>query len=574
MSYKVSEKSRKFLENLKTRGDRALVPYTYNPPLQRAMDILSVLLLISAIPFAFYIGKWYYGFIPVVIAILIFSARELFVQDDRTLIRIYGPLGRIRYLFEDTFRDKYLQYFNETNTNGRPIPRIVRDYIYQKAKHIKPIASFGTELDMFDLENTAQSHMLHRNFPPVRKTASYEVIIGEKRPGVRPFKVTNTINVSAMSYGSINWKAAECISIGARDVAYVNTGEGGYGPHGIAGNDVIFQIGTGKFGVGKKAVLNDGTETRVLDDEHLKHIVRDHENIKMIQIKLSQGAKPGMGGVLPGVKVTPEIAAVRRVEPWKTVISPTQHVECVGSTPKDSVLKTIEFIKRVRDLTGLPVGIKLCVGRLEELDLLIEAMIHTGDGPDAIQVDGADGGTGAGENIYLNYVGYGSAFETTYYLDKKLKEAGLRDGVTISCSGKLFTPAHAALAFSIGADVIDTARGAMLALGCIQSLKCHTNECPTGITTNSKWRIHGINIPEKSTRIHNYLSGFHKDMLDLTEVMGHSDPRDINRKDIRIISYKNVFVRFFDEDPFGVYMPMSSEIEEVVDDRLYTSMKD
>jgi glutamate synthase domain-containing protein 2 len=201
-------------------------------------------------------------------------------------------------------------------------------------------------------------------------------------------------------------------------------------------------------------------------------------------------------------------------------------------------------------------------------------MLHTGDGPDAIQVDGADGGTGAGENIYLNYVGYGSAFETTYYLDKKLKEAGLRDSVTISSSGKLFTPAHAALAFAIGADVIDTARGAMLALGCIQSLKCHTNECPTGITTNSKWRMHGINIPEKSTRIHNYLSGFHHDMLELTEVMGHCDPRDINREDIRIISYKNVFVRFFDEDPFGVYMPMTRDIDEAADDRLYTGMKD
>ena len=574
MSYKVSDKSRKFLQKLKDRGDSAHVPYTYNPPLQRAMDVLSVILIVSAVPFAYYIGKWYYGFIPVFISILIFSVRELFVQDDRTLIRIYGPLGRIRYMFEDTFRDKYLQYFNETNTNGRPIPRIVRDYIYQKAKHIKPIASFGTELDMFDLENTAQSHMLHRNFPSARKKASYEVVIGEKRPGVRPFKVTNTINVSAMSYGSINWKAAECISIGAKNVAYVNTGEGGYGPHGIAGNDVIFQIGTGKFGVGKKAVLNDGTETRVLDDNHLKHIVRDNDNIKMIQIKLSQGAKPGMGGVLPGVKVTPEIAAVRRVDPWKTVISPPQHVECVGSTAKDSVLKTIEFIKRVRNLTGLPVGIKLCVGRLEELDLFIDAMLHTGDGPDAIQVDGADGGTGAGENIYLNYVGYGSAFETTYYLDKKLKEAGIRDRVTISSSGKLFTPAHAALAFAIGADVIDTARGAMLALGCIQSLKCHTNECPTGITTNSKWRMHGINIPEKSTRIHNYLSGFHHDMLELTEVMGHCDPRDINREDIRIISYKNVFVRFFDEDPFGVYMPMSRDIDEAADDRLYTGMKD
>ena len=220
MSYRESDKSRKYLEKLKAKGDRALVPYTYNPPMQRVMDIVTILLLIAAIPTGFYFGKWYFSLIPVAVAILIFSIRELFVQDDRTLIRIYGPLGRIRYLFEDALRDKYLQYFNETNTNGRPIPRIVRDYIYQKAKHIKPIASFGTELDMFDLENTAQSHMLHRNFLSEHKRAAYEVVIGEKRPGVRPFKVTNTINVSAMSYGSINWKAAECISIGATKSTY------------------------------------------------------------------------------------------------------------------------------------------------------------------------------------------------------------------------------------------------------------------------------------------------------------------------------------------------------------------
>ncbi|MEQ9618827.1 MAG: FMN-binding glutamate synthase family protein [Deltaproteobacteria bacterium] len=574
MSYRESDQCGRFLAKLRAQGkEKGLVQYTYNPPLQRVMDIISIVMLVAAIPAAWYFGKWYYALILGLAALFTFSIRELFVQDDRTLIRIYGPLGRVRYLFEDTFRDKYLQYFNETNTNGRPIPRIVRDYIYQKAKRIKPLSSFGTELDMFDLENTAQSHILHRNFTGAHTKAGYEVIIGEKRPEVRPFKVRNILNVSAMSYGSINWKAAECISIGARDVAYVNTGEGGYGPHGVAGNDVIFQIGTGKFGVGKNFELNDGMHTRLLDDALLKELVREHDNIGMIQIKISQGAKPGMGGVLPGVKVTPEIAAVRKVEPWKTVISPPQHAECIASTPGDSVLKLMEFIKRVRKLTGLPVGIKMCVGRIEEIDLLIEAMKHTGDGPDAIQIDGADGGTGAGENIYMNYVGYGSAFETTYYLDKKLKEAGLRDSVTISCSGKLFTPAHAALAFAVGADVIDTARGAMLALGCIQSLKCHTNECPTGITTNSKWRIHGVNLPEKSTRIHNYLTGFHRDMLDLTEVLGHSDPRDINPSDIRIISYKNVFVRFFDEDPFGVYLPSNPGLEESIDDQLYRSLK-
>jgi glutamate synthase domain-containing protein 2 len=574
MGYKESRDSRRYLQRLKRLGkEQCLVPYTYNSPLERVMDISSIVLIVAAISLGIYFQSWPYFILLIAAAFLVFSVRELFVQDDRTLIRIYGPLGRIRYLFEDTFRDKYLQYFNESNTNGRPIPRIVRDYIYQKAKAIKPIASFGTELDEFDFENTAQSHILHRNFPGTVKKTSYEVIIGEKRNDVRPFKVKNTINVSAMSYGSINWKAAECISIGAKDVAYVNTGEGGYGPHGVAGNDTVFQIGTGKFGVGKEGVLNDGTPARFLDEAHLRNLVRSNDNIKMVQIKISQGAKPGLGGVLPGIKVTPEIAAVRKVEPGKTIISPQQHAEFIAGTPKGSILKMLEFIKKVRKLTELPVGIKLCVGRLDEIDLFIEAMKETGEGPDAIQIDGADGGTGAGENIFMNYVGFGSSFETISYLDKKLKEAAIRDNITISGSGKLFTPAHAALAFAVGSDIVETARGVMLSLGCIQSLRCHTNECPTGITTNSKWRMHGIDIPEKSTRVHHYLEGFHEDMLHLTEILGHSDPRDITTQDIRIISHKNKFVRYFDEDPFRVYMPNANDFEDSIHDDLHKNLK-
>ncbi|MGB3730099.1 MAG: glutamate synthase-related protein, partial [Thermodesulfobacteriota bacterium] len=273
------------------------------------------------------------------------------------------------------------------------------------------------------------------------------------------------------------------------------------------------------------------------------------------------GAKPGLGGVLPGIKVTPEIAAVRKVPIGKTIMSPQQHAEFIAGTPKESILKMLEFIKKIRNITELPVGIKLCVGRLDEIDLLIEAIKVTGEGPDAIQVDGADGGTGAGENIFMNYVGFGSSFETISYLDRRLKESGIRDNIKISGSGKLFTPAHAALAFAVGSDIVETARGVMLSLGCIQSLHCHTNSCPTGITTNSKWRMLGIDIPEKSTRVHHYLEGFHKDMLHLTEILGHSDPRDITTEDIRIISHKNNFVRYFDDDPFGIYMPNVNDLE-------------
>jgi glutamate synthase domain-containing protein 2 len=369
-----------------------------------------------------------------------------------------------------------------------------------------------------------------------------------------------------MSYGSINHKAAEAISIGAKDICYVNTGEGGYGPHGIAGNEVVFQIGSGKFGVGDSTTLADGTPTRMLNEQLLVDLVRKHDNIKMIQLKISQGAKPGIGGHLPGTKVTPEIAEVRKIEPWKTVISPTQHAEIAGATTKDVIHNLLQFINRIRTLTGLPVSIKFAFGKLNEVEMLVEAMRATGDGPDAIQIDGADGGTGAGPNLYVNYVGYGSALETMAFLDHRLKFAGIRDTVTLSTSGKFFTPAHAAVAFAVGADYIDTARGALLSLGCIQSLKCHTNECPTGITTNSPWRMRGLDIEEKSMRVRNYFQGFHHDMMELTAALGHSDPRDIERRDMRLFTQREKFARHFEEDPFGMHLPTEESLIRSVTD--------
>lgn len=492
-------------------------------------------------------------------ALLLFSVLELFVQDDHALTRIYGPLGRIRYITEDLFRDKYLQYFNETNTDGRPLPKVVRDYVYQKAHNLRSYSSFGTEIDIYDDENTAGCRVLHRNFPGTISEPEYSVIIGEGRSSIRPFEVRNVANISAMSFGAINERAAECLSLGAKDLAFVNTGEGGYGPHGIAGNDVVFQIGTGKFGVGDFATLGDGTEVRVLNEKLLIDLVRDHENIKMIQFKISQGAKPGLGGHLPGSKVTAQIAEVRKVPIGKTVVSPAQHTELLAATPKESIENLLTLIDRVREISALPVGIKMCIGNLREVDMLIAAMKASGKkrrGPDAIQIDGADGGTGAAPNLFLNYVGYGGAVETIAYLDAKLKEARIRDRVTISASGRILTPAHGALAFAYGADVIETARGAMLALGCIQAIKCHTNHCPTGITTNSPWRKHGISIPEKSTRVHHYLKGFHEDMLKVTKVMGRQDPRDIRPDDLRVLTHRDFFAQHFEDDPFGITIPV------------------
>jgi glutamate synthase domain-containing protein 2 len=557
MAYKISKVSSRIvgLYNSKSKKE-TLTPPGFVPPLQRPVELLSLLFAIASIPLWIWLD-WRFAGVSLLLAIILFGIRDTFIQDDHTITRVYGPIGRLRYIFEEVFRDKYLQYFNETNTDGRPMPKIVRDYIYQKAKGIKSLTSFGTELDIYDPENTASTRILHNNFG-TQPNVSYEVIVGAHRENVKPFRIKNSINISAMSYGALNYRAAECLSIGAKDVAFVNTGEGGCGPHAIAGNDTVWQLGTGKFGAGKNATLPNGQPTRVLDKGLFLETLKEFPNIGMIQVKISQGAKPGIGGHLPGSKVTPEIADVRKVEVGKSVISPPQHAELYDTTSKGAILKLMDFCKELRTLSGLPVGIKMCIGKLSEIDMLVDAMKATGEGPDMIQLDGADGGTGAGPNLFVNYVGYGNCIETTAYLHRALVKAGLRDRVALSASGRIFTPAHAALAFAVGADTIETARAAMLSIGCIQALKCHTNQCPTGITTNNKWRMHGIDIPEKSTRIHMYLEGFHHDMLELTQIMGHSDPRDIKLSDLRSVSQKPWYMSHFDEDPFGFYMPSPS----------------
>ncbi|HBS06328.1 MAG TPA: hypothetical protein DEA96_15275 [Leptospiraceae bacterium] len=548
MAYDISSSSKKILKTIDRKGRKAaLTPPGYTPLLDNPFRWLSILTALASPVVGYYFG-WLAAGATLLGAALIFGIRETFIQDDHAIVRIYGPLGRLRYLFERELRDKYLQYFNETNTSGRPIPRIVRDYIYQKSKALKPMSSFGTELDPYDSETTTGCRILHRNFPGSLGQPGYEVIVGEKRKGVRPFYVRNVVNVSAMSYGSINYKAAESLSVGAKGISYVNTGEGGYGPHGVAGNDVVFQIGTAKYGVGDAIQQNNGETTRVLNYQVLKELINNHSNIGMIQLKISQGAKPGLGGHLPGGKVTPEIAAVRRIPAHKTSISPSQHAEILAASPRETISRLMDFIDSIRQATELPVGIKLCLGNPEEVELLCQAMKKTGKGPDAIQLDGSDGGTGAGPNLFMNYVGYGSAIESCAMLHRRLTQLKIRDRVVLSVSGRVFTPVHAALAFAAGAEIIDSARGPMLALGCIQSLKCHTNHCPTGIATNQPWRVRGLDIPEKSTRVHHFLKGFHQDMMDITRITGHLDPRDIRASDLRLIrgQYANMDEYFKD----------------------------
>ncbi|MGF1670676.1 MAG: glutamate synthase-related protein [Balneolaceae bacterium] len=554
MAYKPSKETRKILKN---GLQRAAEPFR---AIMRCIEVITVLFVIGGI-YLIYSNYVIIGIATITGGFILYGIEELFLQKKSTIVRIYGPLGRLRYIFEQEFRDKFLQYFNERNMDGRPIPRIVRDYIYQRAKDVPAISSFGTELDNFDVENTVNARLLHNNFGQPAHCREFKVTVGEHRKAIRPFDVINTLNISAMSYGALNWKAAESLSNGAAGVAFVNTGEGGFGPHGVAGNDTVFQIGTGKFGVGKKIILDDGTETRKLNEQLLCDLVRQNDHIRMIQLKISQGAKPGIGGHLPGCKVSEEIAAVRKIPVGVAAISPPQHYELISGSPKDSIMKLMDFTKRIRELTSLPVGIKLSVGKLSEIDLLVDAMKITGEGPDDIQLDGADGGTGAGPNLYLNYIGYGGAIEPLVYLNNKLVIAGLRDKVTLNISGRFFTPAHAVVGFAFGADYIQSARGPMLALGCIQSLRCHTNKCPAGITTNQPWRTRAIDIPDKSVRVNCFLRGFHHDMMEITRTLGHEDPRDINPNDIRLMSKDIPFEEYFKDDPEGVIYPPRSVVQ-------------
>ena len=548
MAYTPSKDTKKILKN---GLRREIEPYRF---LMHCSNVVTTILIAIGAGFIYY-SYTISGILIMTGALILYGIKELFLQKHHSIVRIYGPLGRLRYIFEQEFRDKFLQYFNERNIDGRPIPRIVRDYIYQRSKDVPALSSFGTELDNFDVDNTVNARILHNNFGQPSDCNEFSLTIGEKREEIKPFDVINTINISAMSYGAINWKAAESLSNGAKDVAFVNTGEGGFGPHGVAGNDTVFQLGTGKFGAGESVTLSGGKQSRKLNEQLLKELVQKHENIRMIQLKISQGAKPGIGGHLPGCKVSEEIAAVRKIPAGETAISPSQHFELLGNTPKESISKLMDFTKRIRELTGLPVGIKMTVGKLSELELLVEAMRTTGEGPDDIQLDGADGGTGAAPNLYLNYIGYGGAIEPLVYLNNKLKKAGIRDRVTINVSGRFFTPAHAVVAFAFGADYISSARGPMLALGCIQSLRCHTNNCPAGITTNNAWRMRGIDIPDKSQRVNCFLRGFHHDMMEITRTLGHTDPRDINPKDIRLMSKEMPFEKYFEDDPDGIIYP-------------------
>lgn len=471
--------------------------------------LLTVLAASAAAAAAGWIG---WGFSFATGLLLLIALYDIF-QKRHTVLRNFPVIGHIRYFLED-IRPEIQQYFIESDTNGSPIPRISRGAVYKKAKQELETVPFGSQLDLYAHDYRWVNHSC---FPAAKKETEFRVRIGGSQ--CRQPYMASLLNISAMSYGALGHAAIRALGYGAsRGGFYHNTGEGGLSPYHLeTGADLVWQLGTAYFG----ARDTNGSFDREAFAEGSRR-----SSVKMIEIKISQGAKPGHGGVLPGVKVTEEIARIRRVPVGKTVISPPGHT--AFTTP----LELCRFIAELRELSeGKPIGFKLCVGRREEFLDICQAITDTGIAPDFITVDGGEGGTGAAPYDFINYVG-SPLNEALYFVDQTLKKFGLRAQIKVIASGKVFTGYDLFEKLALGADLCNSARGMMLALGCIQAYRCNTNHCPTGITTNKESRQRGLDVPSKADRVLHFHRKTLDSFSDLLAAAGLERPDDVELKHI------------------------------------------
>ena len=491
----------------------------------------------------------------VLIALILVAIRDVFIQKKHTISHNYPIIGHLRYWFE-SIGPEIRQYFVANNREELPFNRIERGWIYASAKKENNYEGFGTDRDIYAHQhifiNNAMIPYRMADDHPNRKDHSFlpcAKVIGSYHKRKKPYRPASVINVSAMSFGSLSARAIESLNKGVQMAdAYHNTGEGGLSPYHSNGGDVIFHFGTGYFGV------RDSNGNFSMDK--LIELVENNPFIRAIEVKLSQGAKPGKGGVLPGKKITKEIAKIRGVEVGKDVLSPPNH------TAFSNVSELVDFVEVIADTTGLPVGIKAAIGKLDEWEELARIMKLANKGPDFITVDGGEGGTGAAPPSFADHVSlpwvYG--FSDLY---KLFKEHGLTERIVFIGSGKLGFPAKAAMAFAMGADCINVAREAMLSIGCIQAQVCHTNRCPSGVATQSKWLQAGINIPLKSLRLAQYFKTFRKELIEITHAAGYEHPCQFMMKDIDV----NVDDRNLSEELNKTYMYRKTPVP-------FTSMQD
>ncbi len=464
---------------------------------------LGCAVLGAAVDGAFYAGV-------VVGAPLVLLGVYDLLQGRHSILRNYPVIGHLRFLLEGAGPELH-QYFVESNISGRPFDRDQRTLMYRRAKNLEGLKPFGTELDVYAEGYGYVSQSMSPR--PVVEDAARKVRVTVGGPGCKKPYSASVLNVSAMSFGALSANAILAINTGARKGGFAHdTGEGGFSRyHREPGGDVVWQIGTGYFGCRK----DDGTfDVEMFADQ------ASADQIVMVELKISQGAKPGHGGILPGVKVTREIAAARKVPAGEDCFSPPGH--SAFSTP----IGLLEFVATLRERCGgKPVGFKLCVGEPRELFAVCKAMIETGITPDFITVDGAEGGTGAAPTEFSDHLGM-PLREGLMVVHNALVGIGVRDRIRVAASGKLISSYAMAAAMALGADWCNVARGFMFAVGCIQSQSCHTNRCPVGVATQDARLMRALVVEEKAERVYQFHRNTVQGLAEMTAACGLDHPSD------------------------------------------------
>jgi glutamate synthase domain-containing protein 2 len=452
------------------------------------------------------------GVVSIVGAVLLAALLCLAVHDvlqrKHSILRNYPVAGHLRFVFE-AIRPEMQQYFIERNYDGRPYDRDTRNVIYERAKGIHGEQAFGTERDVAE---PGYEWLLHTNAALDPPDGPPRVRIGGPHC-TRPYDMA-LLNVSAMSFGALSANAIRALNGGARLGGFAHdTGEGGLTKYHLEnGGDLIWEIGSGYFGT--------RTEDGHFDPEQFREKAA-HDQVKCVSLKLSQGAKPGIGGVLPGAKVTAEIAEARGVPKGEKCVSPPHHT--VFSTPRE----LIRFIATMRGLAdGKPTGFKLCIGARHEFLAICKAMLEERVSPDFIVVDGSEGGTGAAPQEYEDHMGT-PLTEGLMYVHNALVGTGLREQIRIGASGKVATGSDIVKRIAQGADYTNAARAMMMAAGCIQAQRCHTNTCPVGVTTQDKRRARALNVPDKTQRVHRFQEATVKQAQQIMGSMGLRGPAEI-----------------------------------------------
>ena len=471
------------------------------------INIISVLALL----FIFAVG------IGLLVVIVLFVIDR--TQRADAIRRNYPVLGRFRHLFTE-LGEFFRQYFFAMDREELPFNRAQRAWVSRAGEGAGNTVAFGSTRN---LAAEGTPIFVNAAFPPLDEQAAKTAPLTIGPHARAPYDAPSIFNLSGMSFGAISKPAVQALSKGCKEAGiWMNTGEGGLSPYHLEGGcDIVFQMGTAKYGV------RDAEGH--LDDAKLREMAA-YPQVKMIEIKLAQGAKPGKGGILPGSKVTAEIAEVRGIEVGTSSLSPNRHVEV------DDFADLLDFVAHVREVSGLPVGIKTVMGNgdaFADLFALINERGHD-SAPDFITLDGGEGGTGASPMPLIDLVGV-SIREALPLVARMRNEAGLRDRIKLIASGKLVNPGDVAWAICAGADFVTSARGFMFSLGCIQALKCNKNTCPTGITTHDPRFQKGLVVEEKFSRVANYAKGIISEVEMIAHSVGVTEPRQMRRKHVRIV---------------------------------------